>query len=260
MPTDGVTAMPPVSSQRAEFIQIILASSVFQQSLLAISDIAQQVSAHALPEVTPDPHSFQFGQQWKFSTPDDNRFIKATVADIKEHLALASDLELPEFTDYRFMGLAASTVAAIRFTASMGAEINPWRMDTLETIRRISDDLLPLTRLLMCKFAPSHVLCHHKPTTHVALIELITTALGLKDSGLAFDLCVGMPAVGIIPSTGNWRDIEPEGREIFSKEENIEWNKYLFDDISSKPPSAAESDTPPTLTIHYRRNRQRNRN
>ena len=227
---------------RAQFVSILLASTIFQHALETVSEIAQQVQGHAIPNLIPDPHMYQFGQQWAFSSTADNMFIRSDVTMIREHLAYAMDAELPEFTDYRFMGLSASTLAAVGFTAAMGPGITRWRATTLQTISKIATDLLPLTKLLLETFAPSHIRCHHKPNTHVAFIELITRALHLSDSELAFDLCVGMPAIGTIPSTGNWRQIEPEGREIFTREENDAWNLFLYNDMSQTAPSPAESD------------------
>ena len=86
----------------------MLASAYFQQSLDVVKEIAEQVQALALPEAAPDPHSFQFGSQWRFKDVADSRFVQASVDSIHEHLALAAGLELPEFTDYKFMGFAVN--------------------------------------------------------------------------------------------------------------------------------------------------------
>ena len=101
--------MPPHESYRGEFIRILLSSAVFQQGLNTISQIASEVQAHAPPLPNDNnQHSFQFGQQWKFTDLADSRFIQATVSDIRQHLSSAESVELPELTDTRFMGLKPS--------------------------------------------------------------------------------------------------------------------------------------------------------
>jgi hypothetical protein len=51
-----------------------------------------------------------------------------------------------------------------------------------------------------------------------------------------------MPAIGAVPSTGNWRQVEPVGREIFSEQENALWNSALHSEMSNTLPSPAECD------------------
>ena len=228
--------MPQHESYRGEFIRILLSSAVFQRGLNTISQIASEVQAHAPPLPNDNNHhSFQFGQQWKFTDLADSRFIQATVSDIRQHLSSAENVELPELTDTRFMGLKPSTITAVLFTAAMGPGIINWRASAVEAIARIANDLLPLTMQLWGMFAPSHIRCHHKPNTHIAFIALVTQALSLTDSNLAFDLCVGMPAIGTIPSTGNWRVKVDEGRDIFSADENIQWNTELHSSMQNSP-------------------------
>jgi hypothetical protein len=228
-------------SRRAEFMQFILSSAAFQRSLARISGIASRVHDHAAPYAPPETHKFQFGQQWKFKDPQDSRFIPASVAEIKAHLEIAQDVELPEYSDSRFMGLSASTITAVRFTAAMGASIVDWRAESLQMIAQCAEELRPLSEQLLKEFAPSHIRCHHKPNTHVAFVELITRALRLSDAGLAYDLCVGMPAIGDIPNTGNWREKISVGRETFSAAENEEWNISLYADMQSSTPTPDES-------------------
>ena len=120
---------------RAEFAQLLLTSAVFQQSLATLAGIANQVQAHAPPAEPVDAHKFQFGEQWKFAEPQASaRFIPATVAAITEHLATAVGLELPEYTDARFMGLGASTMKAVAFMAAAGSNILGWRAEALAQI------------------------------------------------------------------------------------------------------------------------------
>ena len=227
---------------RKEFASLLLDSNIFQKGLAVMREIAAQVQAHAQATPPDDAICFQFGQQYNFSDINDSRFIPASVTEIKSHLEWAKDVELPELTDTRFMGLAASTMTAVRFTAAKGEAILAWRAETLDTISKTSDALLPLSAHLLATFAPGHIICHHKPSSHVALIELVTQALELSDSDLAFHLCVGMPAIGVIPSTGNWRTKVFEGREPFTHAENHAWNIELEHDLASKPRSAAEMD------------------
>ena len=231
-----------VLDMRAEFAQILLASTIFQNGLEVVREIAKQVHEHSPTPAPSDPHSFRFGHQWNFADTDDNRFIPASVVDIVKHLEWATHLELPELTDTRFMGLAASTMAAVKFTAAKGTEIIDWRANTLATLSDLSTALRPLSAHLLATFAPGHIICHHKPNSNIALIELVTQALGLSDSDLAFHLCVGMPAIGTIPSTGNWRQKVCEGREPFASDENHQWNIGLEQELASTPRSAAESD------------------
>ena len=154
---------------RAEFAQLLLTSAVFQQGLATLAGIANQVQAHAPPAEPADAHKFQFGEQWKFAEPQASaRFIPATVAAITEHLATAVGLELPEFTDARFMGLGASTLKAVAFTAATGPNILGWRAEALAQIAALAEDLMPLTKTLLASFAPAHIRYHHKLDSHTS--------------------------------------------------------------------------------------------
>ena len=119
---------------RKEFASLLLDSNIFQKGLAVMREIAAQVQAHAQATPPDDAICFQFGQQYNFSDINDSRFIPASVTEIKSHLEWAKDVELPELTDTRFMGLAASTMTAVRFTAAKGEAILAWRAETLDTI------------------------------------------------------------------------------------------------------------------------------
>ena len=94
-----------------------------------------------------------FGSQARWSSIEYNRFIPASVQDVKEHLAKAETMELPADLGTA-PHLTTSLMTAIARVAALGGDVSEWRQGRLQQFAEISDALLPVTQAVYQQVVP----------------------------------------------------------------------------------------------------------
>ena len=226
----------------------ILDCDVFRGAVSSLRGLAAGVPVVEAAGRTGDGRvPVQFDQQPRWQSTADARYIPACVTDVREHLAEAEGVAVPAVTE--MSDLPADLLGAIEAVAAHGAGVAEWRRGRRAEFRRISRALQPLTRRIREEVSPGHLLAAGPRISqpHVALVAALTSALDLKDVGLAEALAMGAPAVGEISATGipAWRGGPGARRKVqlrTTRAEDDAWNAWLREDVQTRPPSGRDGD------------------
>jgi hypothetical protein len=136
-------------------------------------------------------------------------YVPAEVHDVEEHLQQSAGCVHPFSKEAANDSAPPSLRAAVTRLSEWGAEsANGQRERRLQSLRKISESLRPLSLRLYAEFAPQHIVDADGPRIHAAWLACIAEAFRLDDRILE-DTVLGVYPVGIVPRSGAFPPITP---------------------------------------------------